>query len=111
MDWKRFTFEHHLDLQGLFQDLVAIEASREASLNLVFPPEWHNQLDRLNRVRAVHGTTAIEGNPLSEDEVARQMERLEQPDRDDDRMTATKEQLQIQERRGSPDLGEKPVSS
>ena len=95
MDWERFSFEYRLNTQDLFRDLVSIEAYKEASLNLVFPQEWQDQLDRLNRVRAVHGTTAIEGNPLSEAEVAQQMERLEQQDRDDERKTATKEQLQI----------------
>lgn len=95
MDWERFSFEYRLNDRNLFRDLVSIEAYKEASLNLVFPQEWQHQLDRLNRVRAVHGTTAIEGNPLSEAEVAHQMERLEQQDHDDERKTATKEQLQI----------------
>ena len=95
MDWKRFSFEYQLNAQDLFRDLVSIEAYKEASLNLVFPQEWQQQLDRLNRVRAVHGTTAIEGNPLSEAEVAQQMERLEQQNYDDEGKTPTKEQLQI----------------
>ena len=95
MDWERFSFEYQLNAQDLFRDLVSIEAYKEASLNLVFPQEWQHQLDRLNRVRAVHGTTAIEGNPLSEAEVAQQMERLEQQNYDDKGKTATKEQLQI----------------
>ena len=95
MDWERFSFEYQLNPQDLFRDLVSIEAYKEASLNLVFPQEWQHQLDRLNRVRAVHGTTAIEGNPLSEAEVAQQMERLEQQDHDDEGKTPTKEQLQI----------------
>lgn len=93
MDWERFSFAYHLDLEGLFTNLVSIEASREASLNLVFPQEWQSQLDRLNRVRAVRGTTAIEGNPLSEDEVAQQMDLLDQGD--ETKEGATKEQLQI----------------
>ena len=87
MDWERFSFEYQLNTQDLFRDLVSIEAYKEASLNLVFPQEWQNQLDRLNRVRAVHGTTAIEGNPLSEAEVAQQMERLEQQNYDDEGKT------------------------
>ena len=95
MDWEKFSFDYHLDQQGLFQDLISIEAYKEASLNLVFPQEWQSQLDKLNRVRAVHGTTAIEGNPLSEAEVAQQMEYLEQQTHNGDRKTATKEQLQI----------------
>ena len=94
MDWKKFTFEYRLDTNNLFGNLVSIEAFKEASLNLVFPSEWQSQLDRLNRIRAVRGTTAIEGNPLSEAEVAQQMEHLEQ-ESSDDRGTATKEQLQI----------------
>ena len=95
MDWERFSFEYQLNDRNLFRDLVSIEAYKEASLNLVFPQEWQHQLDRLNRVRAVHGTTAIEGNPLSEAEVAQQMERLEQQNYDDKGKTPTKEQLQI----------------
>ena len=95
MDWGKFSFEYQLDQQGLFQNLVSIEAYREASLNLVLSPEWQHQLDKLNRVRAVHGTTAIEGNPLSEAEVSQQMEYLEQQTHNHDRKTASKEQLQI----------------
>ena len=95
MDWEKFSFKYNLNDQGLFQSLVSIEASKEASLNLVFPQEWQSQLDKLNRVRAVHGTTAIEGNPLSEAEVSQQMEYLEQQTHNDDRETASKEQLQI----------------
>ena len=95
MDWEKFSFKYNLDDQGLFQNLVSIEAYREASLNLVLSPEWQHQLDKLNRVRAVHGTTAIEGNPLSEAEVSQQMEYLEQQTHNHDRKTASKEQLQI----------------
>ena len=96
MDWKTFAFEYRLATDELFDTLVSIEAYKEASLNLVVPPEWRTQLDRLNRVRAVHGTTAIEGNPLSEAEVARQMEHRSDPEEEtDDRLALTKEQLQI----------------
>ena len=40
----------------------------------MLPPDWRDQLDRLNRVRAVHGTTALEGNPLSEEQVAESLD-------------------------------------
>ncbi len=76
MDWRQFRFEYRLDLQELFPALIRIEAYKEAARNLVFPAPWKAQLDRLNRVRAVHGTTAIEGNPLSEAEVRQQMDLL-----------------------------------
>ena len=39
MDWGKFSFEYLLDQQGLIQDLISIEAYKEASLNLVFPQE------------------------------------------------------------------------
>ena len=79
MDWRQFSFEYRLHIDDLRSDLIRIEASREAALNLVLPPDWKTQLDRLNRVRAVHGTTALEGNPLSEAEVGRQMDLLASP--------------------------------
>jgi Fic family protein len=79
MDWERFSFDYHLDLVSvsLLQSLIAIEAYKEAALNLVLPPQWRTQLDKLNRVRAVHGTTALEGNPLSEAEVSHQLSILD----------------------------------
>src|SRR5215210_2581250 len=94
MDWAKFSFNFNLDVEGLLRDVVSIEAYREAALNLVLPPNWREQLDKLNRVRAVHGTTALEGNPLSEAEVAKQIETLEEAGQEAvNRMS--KEQLQI----------------
>lgn len=77
MDWRQFSFEYRLDNEGLLNALVPVEAYKEAALNLVLPLDWKNQLDRLNRVRAVYGTTALEGNPLSEAEVSHQLDILE----------------------------------
>ena len=76
LDWDRFRFDYRLRLDDLRSDLIRIEAYKEAALNLVLPPDWRMQLDRLNRVRAVHGTTALEGNPLSESEVRHQLDLL-----------------------------------
>ncbi len=78
MNWRRFRFEYSIQLESLTSDLIAIEAYRQAALNLVLPPPWKEQLDQLNRVRAVHGTTALEGNPLTEAEVRLQMEHLQE---------------------------------
>lgn len=75
MDWHDFRFEYRVQLgERGRDDLTRIEGYREAAGNLVLPPHWSDQLDRLNRIRAVHGTTALEGNPLSEAEVEHQME-------------------------------------
>ena len=97
MDWGSFGFDYRLDegedaTNTVFASIIAIEAYKEAALNLVLPADWREQLDKLNRVRAVHGTTALEGNPLSEAEVSQQ---IENPQSDDATTKITKEQLQI----------------
>jgi Fic family protein len=97
MDWDRFSFDFNLDINAsaLIPQIIAVEAFREAALNLVLPPEWHQQLDRLNRVRAVHGTTALEGNPLSEAEVSHQIELADAATTSPQSNNLTKEQVQI----------------
>jgi len=79
MDWKKFAYEYRFDPTEaiLLSQIINIEAYKEASLNLVLPPEWRQQLDKLNRVRQVHGTTALEGNPLSEAEVSHQIDAVD----------------------------------
>ena len=76
--WRDFEFDYRFKHEDIFGDLISIEGYKQAALNLVLPPEWRRQLDRLNRLRAVYGTTALEGNPLSEAEVDRQIEIVEQ---------------------------------
>ena len=97
MDWNKFSFDYRLEFdQGdLFRSLIAIEASKEASHHLVLDPEWQEQLDKLNRVRAVHGTTALEGNPLSEAAVSEQMNMIEMNSHEVGPIVVAKEQLQI----------------
>lgn len=93
--WKDFEFDYTFDSLDIFSEMVSIEGNKQAALNLILPPEWRSQLDRLNRVRAVHGTTALEGNPLSEAEVDRQMQIIDQEGDATDETRVTKEQLQI----------------
>ena len=78
MDWDRFQFAYRLEASDQTRLLITIEAYKEAALNLVLPPDWRDRLDRLNRVRAVHGTTALEGNPLSEEQAAAALDAGEQ---------------------------------
>jgi Fic family protein len=94
MNWERFRFEYRYDWDKLFGQLVSIEAYKEAALNLVLPPDWREKLDRLNRIRAVYGTTAMEGNPLSESEVSHQIDVVDKKEKADPRKVS-KEQLQI----------------
>ena len=88
MDWERFKFDYRLQVHNP-RLLITIEAYREAAHNLVLPTEWRDELGRLNRIRAVHGTTALEGNPLSEEQVAESLD-----DRNTERQR-TREQAQI----------------
>ena len=90
--WETFSFEYKLSQEDFFADLIAIEGHKQAALNLMLPPEWQAQLDRLNRVRAVHGTTAIEGNPFTEAEVDLQIFGLPQGQ---ESRRLSREQLQI----------------
>src|SRR5437867_9737703 len=93
VDWTRFSFDYRLEQNPeTVAQLITIEALKEAAQNLVLPPEWREQLDRLNRVRAVYGTTALEGNPLSEAEVSHQMDLLSE---NDSQEKISREQLQI----------------
>ena len=70
MDWSRFSFNYRLQLSGMMAFLVRIEGRKEAAMSLLLPSEWKEQLDVLNRIRTVHGSTALEGNTLSESQIA-----------------------------------------
>lgn len=70
MDWSRFGFDYRLQLPGMMSFLVRIEGRKEAAMSLLLPSEWKEKLDVLNRIRTVHGSTALEGNPLSESQIA-----------------------------------------
>lgn len=70
MDWLCFDFDYRLELPGMMSVLVRIEGRKEAAMSLLLPLEWKEQLDVLNRIRTIHGSTALEGNPLSEAQIA-----------------------------------------
>ena len=93
--WEEFRFEYHLDNNMLWAPLVTIEAHRQAADNLILAPEWREQLDKLNRVRAVYGTTALEGNPLSEPEVSHQIDLADQEPNGRSSVRLSKEQIQV----------------
>lgn len=95
MDWKSFKFEYRLNTADMLPNFIEIEAYKEAALNLILPPDWKEQLDKLNRVRAVYGTTALEGNPLSEEEVSRQLDKFDAEGLQAGSEKMTKEKLQI----------------
>ena len=74
MDWPRFSFEYRLDLSSFVPLLIQIEGRKEAAVNLYLPSEWKEGLDLLNRIRTIHGSTALEGNTLSETQVGQFLE-------------------------------------
>ena len=93
MDWEKFDFEYTYHPGNIIPALLDIEGYKRAVLNLALPPDWREQLNKLNRVRDAHGTTALEGNPLSEEEVSHQLDAIDQSQSGSNK--PTREQLQI----------------
>ena len=52
------------------KNLVDIAAAREIILNACLVPKWEISLRRDALIRAAHASTAIEGNPLTFEEVS-----------------------------------------
>jgi len=61
-----FTYTH-----SMVSRLAAIAAAREVILHARLVPKWEISIRREQLVRAAHASTAIEGNPLSLEEVSR----------------------------------------
>lgn len=61
-----FTYTH-----AMVQRLSAIAAAREVILHAHLVPEWEVSVRREQLIRAAHASTAIEGNPLTLEEVSR----------------------------------------
>lgn len=55
----------------IVNNLVEIASAREAVLNSYLVPKWEISLRRDALIRAAHASTAIEGNPLTLEEVSR----------------------------------------
>jgi Fic family protein len=60
-----FTYTH-----GMVSRLTGITAAREVILHAHLVPKWEVSVRREQLVRAAHASTAIEGNPLSLEEVS-----------------------------------------
>lgn len=81
-DWTGFRFEARFEHTAVERELLNIEPYRLSLNKLLLPQEWKRDLQNLYIVRSVHGTTAIEGNPLDEEEVGRQLLGSARPARD-----------------------------
>lgn len=70
------TFDRHITLDDveLIRSLAEAEAIAKFIRGVPLPPEARERIDRLNIMRAVHGTTGIEGSELDEGEVQRVLE-------------------------------------
>lgn len=53
----------------VLRSLIEIEAYKKSVLKLPLPPRMRREIDQLNIVRQIKGTTGIEGNTLSEREI------------------------------------------
>jgi Fic family protein len=71
-EWPvRFDLRIDTEDLALYRTLVRAEALARAINGMPVPPHVRSRLNRLNIVRAVRGTTGIEGSRLTEDEVDR----------------------------------------
>ena len=68
-------FDLHVDTTrpSIITDLAQVHALAAVIRAIPIPPAVQQRLDRLNIVRAVRGTTGIEGTEMSEEEVAQVM--------------------------------------
>ncbi len=96
MDWDKFSFGFYLR-QDFRKVLISIDACRQTVEWILIPNAWKTELNRLNRIRSIHGTTAIEGNLMSEDQVRDFLER--ESSESDGETTLSPDQLQIQNAR------------
>ena len=55
----------------IVNNLLEITSAREIILNAYLVPKWEVSLRREALIRATHASTAIEGNPLTLEEVSR----------------------------------------
>jgi len=62
----KFSYTHKI-----VNNLVEITSARELILNAYLVPKWEISLRREALIRAAHASTAIEGNPLSLEEVSK----------------------------------------
>jgi Fic family protein len=67
----RFDLRVDRDDPALMRALITAEAYAQGIRGIPIPPAAQFRLDRLNILRAVRGTTGIEGSSLSEEEVGR----------------------------------------
>ena len=70
------TFDRHIQLDdiALIRSVAEAEAAAKFIRGVPLPPSTQERLDRLNIMRAVRGTTGIEGADLTEEEVGRILE-------------------------------------
>ena len=70
------TFDRHIQLDdiALIRSVAEAEAVAKFIRGVPLPPSTQERLDRLNIMRAVRGTTGIEGADLTEEEVGRILE-------------------------------------
>ena len=73
--WEvQFDLDVQVGNPRVLEDLARIHALADVIRGIPIPPPVQKRLDRLNILRAVRGTTGIEGTELSEDEVGRIMD-------------------------------------
>ncbi|MDP1808398.1 MAG: Fic family protein [Actinomycetota bacterium] len=68
MKWD-IVFEPRLNEQNFLRELILIEGYSHYVREIPLPPAMRYEIDKLNIVRTIRGTTGLEGNTLSEERV------------------------------------------
>lgn len=68
VEWE-INFEPRLRENEFFNELVQVQSYSQYLQEIPLPPGIRQDMDRLNIVRAIRGTTGIEGNKLSKERV------------------------------------------
>ncbi|GIM45219.1 hypothetical protein DNHGIG_07680 [Collibacillus ludicampi] len=73
--WE-INFNHRIDTEDkeLITLSVEIESYRLSIMRIPIPPSKQRELDKINMIRQIKGTTGIEGNMLTEEEIRRVIE-------------------------------------
>lgn len=68
--WRiHFNPEINVRAPEIVEYIVEIEAFKRSVLKIPLPPRLREKIDKINIIRQIKGTTGIEGNSLSEDEI------------------------------------------
>jgi Fic family protein len=63
-------FDYRIDINNeIVECLIQAESHRRITARIPLPPKMAEEIDKINIIRQIKGTTGLEGNPLTEQEI------------------------------------------